>query len=85
MSEEVLIGPRKLTRFERARIIGARALQVTLGAPILAEIPDSMSDPVDIALAELEGDVLPMTLRRALPDKTFQDIPLSVLTAEKSN
>ncbi len=85
MSEEVLIGPRKLTRFERARIIGARALQVTLGAPILAEIPDSMSDPVDIALAELEGDVLPMTLRRALPDKTFQDISLSVLTAEKSN
>ncbi len=80
-----MIGPRKLTRFERARIIGARALQVTLGAPILAEIPDSMSDPVDIALAELEGDVLPMTLRRALPDKTFQDIPLSVLTAEKSN
>ncbi len=80
-----MIGPRKLTRFERARIIGARARQVTLGAPILAELPDSMSDPVDIALAELEGDVLPMTLRRALPDKTFQDIPLSVLTAEKSN
>jgi DNA-directed RNA polymerase I, II, and III subunit RPABC2 len=85
LSEEIRIGPRKLTRFERARIIGARALQVTLGAPILAEIPDSMSDPVDIALAELEGDVLPMTLRRALPDKTYQDIPLSVLTAEKSN
>ncbi len=85
LSEEIRIGPRKLTRFERARIIGARALQVTLGAPILAEIPDSMSDSVDIALAELEGDVLPMTLRRALPDKTYQDIPLSVLTAEKSN
>ncbi len=51
----------------------------------MAEIPDSMSDPVDIALAELEGDVLPMTLRRALPDKTFQDSSLSVLTAEKSN
>ncbi len=85
LSEEIRIGPRKLTRFERARIIGARALQVTLGAPILAEIPDSMSDSVDIALAELEGDVLPMTLRRTLPDKTFQDIPLSVLTAEKGN
>ena len=85
MSEEVLIGPRKLTRFERARIIGARALQVSLGAPILAEIPASMSDPVDISLAELEGNVLPMTLRRALPDKTHQDIPLSILTAEKGN
>ncbi len=80
-----MIGPRKLTRFERARIIGARALQVSLGAPILTEIPDSMSDPVDISLEELEGNVLPMTLRRALPDKTFQDIPLAVLTTEKGN
>jgi DNA-directed RNA polymerase subunit K/omega len=54
LSEEILIGPRKLTRFERARIIGARALQVSLGAPILVELPPSMSDPIDIALAELE-------------------------------
>ncbi len=51
----------------------------------MAEIPDSMSDPVDISLEELEGKVLPMTLRRALPDKTYQDIPLAVLTAEKGN
>ncbi len=49
----------------------------------MAEIPDSMIDSVDISLAELEGNVLPMTLRRALPDKTFQDIPLAVLTSEK--
>ncbi len=82
LSEEVLIGPRKLTRFERARIIGARALQISLGAPILAEIPDSMSDPIDISLAELEGKVLPLTLRRILPDRTHQDIPLAVLTAK---
>jgi len=85
LSDEILIGPRKLTRFERARIIGARALQVSLGAPILAEIPDSMIDSVDISLAELEGNVLPMTLRRALPDKTYQDIPLAVLMAQKDN
>ncbi len=49
----------------------------------MAEIPDSMIDSVDISLAELEGNVLPMTLRRALPDKTYQDIPLTVLTSEK--
>ena len=51
----------------------------------MSEIPENMSDPVDISLAELEGNVLPMTLRRALPDKTFQDIPLAVLIAEKDN
>ncbi len=82
MSEEILIGPRKLTRFERARIIGARALQVSLGAPILVEVPESVSDPIEISLAELKGHVLPMTLRRALPDRTFQDIPLVVLTTD---
>jgi hypothetical protein len=44
-----------------------------------------MSDPIDIALAELEGNILPMTLRRALPDKTYQDITLTSLTAKKGN
>jgi len=83
LSEEVLIGPRKLTRFERARIIGARALQVSLGAPILVELATTVSDPIDISLAELKGKVLPMTLRRALPDKTHQDIPLLSLMPEK--
>jgi len=85
LSDEILIGPRKLTRFERARIIGARALQVSLGAPILVELPPSIIDPIDIALVELKGDVLPMTLRRSLPDKTHQDIPLTSLTVEKGN
>jgi len=83
LSEKVRIGPRKLTRFERARIIGARALQVSLGAPVLVELAPSVIDSIDISLAELEGRILPMTLRRALPDKTHQDIPLIVLTPEK--
>ena len=79
LTEEVRIGPPKLTRFERARIVGARALQISLGAPILVELPGDISDPVDIALRELEEGALPMTIRRTLPDKTHQDIPLSDL------
>jgi DNA-directed RNA polymerase I, II, and III subunit RPABC2 len=79
MSGNVQIGPPKLTRFERARITGARALQVSLGAPILVELPQRMSDPVDIALKELKEGVLPMTIRRTLPDGTHQDIVLSDL------
>jgi DNA-directed RNA polymerase I, II, and III subunit RPABC2 len=84
LSEEIRIGPPKLTRFERARIIGARSLQVSLGAPILVDLPDSVIDPIDIALAELEGDALPMTLRRALPDGSYQDIVLSYLLGSKA-
>ncbi|MCW4036646.1 MAG: DNA-directed RNA polymerase subunit K [Candidatus Bathyarchaeota archaeon] len=79
MTQEIRIGPPKLTRFERARIIGARALQVSLGAPILVELPPLVSDPIDIALKELRENALPMTLRRILPDKTYQDIALSDL------
>ena len=79
MTRDIWIGPPKLTRFERARIVGARALQISLGAPILVELPLKMSDPIDIALRELMEGALPMTLRRVLPDKTYQDIALSEL------
>ena len=80
MSGNVLIGPPKLTRFERARIAGARALQVSLGAPILVELPPKMSDPIDIALAEIKAGILPMTIRRTLPDGSHQDIALAELS-----
>jgi len=83
LSENVTIGPPKLTRFERARIVGARALQVTLGAPILVQLPAGMSDPIDIAVEELRESVLPMTVRRTLPEGSFQDIPLVDLLAKK--
>ena len=76
LSDDVIIGPPKLTRFERARIVGARALQVSLGAPILVQLSKGVSDAIDIALQELNERVLPMTVRRTLPEGTFQDIPL---------
>ena len=75
--KEILIGPPRLTRFERARIVGARALQIAMGAPILIEPKEGMTNPIDIALEELKRGVLPITIRRTLPDGvTYQDIPL---------
>ncbi|MEM2458748.1 MAG: DNA-directed RNA polymerase subunit K [Candidatus Bathyarchaeia archaeon] len=79
-----MIGPPKLTRFERARIVGARALQIAMGAPVLIEIPEGDISPIDIALKELEAGVLPITIRRTLPDGTYQDIPLKWLLEENS-
>lgn len=78
-----MIGPPKLTRFERARIAGARALQISMGAPILVEFSEGMSNTIDIALKELETGVLPITIRRTLPDGTYQDIPLRWLREEE--
>ena len=73
------MGPPKITRFEKARIVGARALQISMGAPILIEVNEVVSNPIDIALEELEAGILPITIRRTLPDGTFQDIPLKWL------
>jgi DNA-directed RNA polymerase subunit K/omega len=50
-----------------------------MGAPILIDATEGFSSPIDIALKELELGILPMTVRRTLPDKTFQDIPLKWL------
>ena len=57
----------KLTRFERARIIGARALQLAMGAPIL--IKSDLSDATDIAVSEFKKRVVPMTVIRRAPGK----------------
>ena len=76
MSNKVQIGPPKLTRFERARIVGARALQVSLGAPVLAEVALGVSDSIDISITELKEGALPMTIRRTLPDGSNLDIAL---------
>jgi DNA-directed RNA polymerase I, II, and III subunit RPABC2 len=79
-SKKILIGPPKLTRFERARIVGARSLQISMGAPLLIEPPEGLRTSVDLAMKELEAGVLPITIRRRLPDGTYQDIPVQWLT-----
>ena len=52
------------TRFEKARIIGARALQVTMGAPVLVKLPKDLIDPIKIATLEYEKGVIPITVLR---------------------
>ena len=54
----------KYTRFEKARIIGARALQISLGAPVLLDIPEGVIDPIQISMAEFEKGVIPITVKR---------------------
>ena len=56
--------PEEYTRFERARILGARALQVSLGAPILIDVPSTQVDPVEIAELEFAAGRIPITVRR---------------------
>jgi len=64
-----------LTRYERARIIGGRALQLALGAFPLVEVKPG-DTPIDIAERELEAGVLPIIIRRRRPDGSYVDVPL---------
>ena len=73
---KILMGPPTLTRFEKARIMGARALQLSLGAPPFIDIPVSAATSLDISMKELEKRVIPITIRRVLPNGDFQNIPL---------
>ena len=54
------------TRFEKARIIGARGLQISMGAPILIKVPEDLIDPIDIAMQEFDKGVLPITVKRRM-------------------
>tara|TARA_B110000014_G_scaffold260965_1_gene251752 strand:- start:435 stop:938 length:504 start_codon:yes stop_codon:yes gene_type:complete len=73
---KILIGPPTLTRFEKARIMGARALQLSLGAPTFINIPKSVITSLDIAMEELEQRLIPISVRRTLPNGDYQNIPL---------
>jgi DNA-directed RNA polymerases I, II, and III subunit RPABC2 len=73
---KIQIGPPTLTRFEKARIVGARALQLSLGAPPFIEIPKTARTSLDIAMAELEKRVIPIVIRRVLPNGDYQNIPI---------
>jgi DNA-directed RNA polymerase subunit K/omega len=80
LSEFVIkIGPPKLTRFERARIVGARSLQIAMGAPAFIPMEGAYRGPIETAMLELEEDALPISIRRSLPNGITQDIPINAL------
>lgn len=61
-----------LTKYEKARIIGKRAMQISKGSPPLVEIGD-LENPIDIAKKELMERKIPFIIRRPLPDGSYED------------
>ena len=64
----------KYTKYEKARIIGARALQIAMGAPFLFKVGKKTLDkvnynPVELAKQEFSKGILPITIKRPLPKK----------------
>jgi DNA-directed RNA polymerase subunit K len=70
---------KKFTRYEVARILGARSLQLAMDAPVLLklskeELEDVSYNPLSIAEKELESEVLPITVKRPLPKRSEREI-----------
>ncbi len=60
------------TRFEKARIVGASALQLSMGAPPLIELPPEVRNPVQVSMAEYAADAIPLTVQRSHAYKVKQ-------------
>lgn len=56
-----------LTKYERARVLGTRALQISMNAPVLVDV-EGETDPLQIAIKELNAKKIPLVVRRYLPD-----------------
>ena len=64
----------RYTKYEKARMIGSRALQIAMGAPFLIKLTEHDLEkigynPVEIAKREFEEGILPITVRRPFPGK----------------
>ncbi|KAI9444828.1 subunit common to RNA polymerase I [Lactarius indigo] len=70
-----------LTKYERARILGTRALQISMNAPILVPL-DGETDALQIAIKELSQRKIPLVIRRYLPDGSFEDWSVSELISD---
>lgn len=62
-----------MTKYERARVLGTRALQISMGAPVLVNPDEKITDPLDIAGLELKEKKIPIVIRRFLPDGSWED------------
>ena len=67
-----------MTKYERARILGARALQISKNAPLMVDAADE-TDPYKLAEMELSRNLIPFIIRRYLPDGSFEDWKVSEL------
>jgi DNA-directed RNA polymerase I, II, and III subunit RPABC2 len=69
-------GPPTLTRFEKARIMGSRALQLSLGAPPFIDFSKNITTSLEIAMEELQQREIPIVIRRTLPNGDYQNISI---------
>ncbi|XP_039265183.1 DNA-directed RNA polymerases I, II, and III subunit RPABC2-like [Styela clava] len=70
-----------MTKYERARVLGTRALQISMNAPVMVEL-EGETDPLQIAMKELKAKKIPIIVRRYLPDGSYEDWGIEELIIE---
>ncbi|XP_033102363.1 DNA-directed RNA polymerases I, II, and III subunit RPABC2-like [Anneissia japonica] len=72
-----------MTKYERARVLGTRALQIAMNAPVMVEL-EGETDPLEIAMKELKARKIPIIIRRYLPDGSFEDWGIDELIIDQT-
>mmetsp|Transcript_18755 Transcript_18755/g.23266 ORF Transcript_18755/g.23266 Transcript_18755/m.23266 type:complete len:146 (-) Transcript_18755:347-784(-) len=70
-----------LTKYERARVLGTRALQISMNAPVMVDL-EGETDPLKIAMKELRERKIPIIIRRYLPDGSYEDWSIDELIVD---
>ena len=78
---------KEFSKYERARIIGARGLQISMDAPLLTDMSEEELngvnyDPLRIAEKELDSGVLPISVNKPMPER--KEEPLEKIKVEES-
>ncbi|WVO18490.1 hypothetical protein L204_106207 [Cryptococcus depauperatus] len=81
-ANEIRVTTPYMTKYERARVLGTRALQISMNAPVLVPV-EGESDPLEIALKELAAKKIPLVIRRYLPDNSFEDWKVEELIVQE--
>jgi len=68
-----------LSTFEKTKILGMRTNQLAQGARPYIQVPEHITNVLDIARLELEQRKLPMIIKRYMPDGTYEKFRLSDL------
>ena len=72
---------KEYTKYEHARIIGARALQISMGAPMLVKLADEdlkkiRYNPVEIATLEFKQGLIPLNIKSPFPAALNKEMPV---------
>lgn len=79
----------QFTKYEKARILGSRALQISMGAPYLIKLSKEQLEalkfnPLEIAKLEFDASVIPITVTRPLPEPKKEEAPQKQVKEEKA-